>query len=322
MEWLRPILILAGALFLLLLLWWERRRANRSQAAPMPMDAIVRRPQPMIDWGTAEPPPDDSPPVEPRGRLQPVDPPRVTLAADHGDDDDADEGVIGPATLAHPARAAAPTGPAAEVRIDWPPEGEQKICALRLMPATGDRFAGRDLRLALQALGFRHGPFGILHLADEQGRARVSAANLAKPGTLDPARMDAERYPGLNLFVVLAARAPARADLELLAASDYGYDLGRLSGIWNRGSVVRSWLLELAENAFKKDPKLEGLKAYVNDSGEGRWTVNEAIALAVPVPTIAASLFARFTSRQESSFAMRVLAALRNEFGGHAVKKA
>ena len=82
------------------------------------------------------------------------------------------------------------------------------------------------------------------------------------------------------------------------------------------------WLLELAENAFKKDPKLEGLKAYVNDSGEGRWTVNEAIALAVPVPTIAASLFARFTSRQESSFAMRVLAALRNEFGGHAVKKA
>ena len=109
---------------------------------------------------------------------------------------------------------------------------------------------------------------------------------------------------------------------ELLAASDYGYDLGRLSGIWNRGSVVRSWLLELAENAFKKDPKLEGLKAYVNDSGEGRWTVNEAIALAVPVPTIAASLFARFTSRQESSFAMRVLAALRNEFGGHAVKKA
>jgi 6-phosphogluconate dehydrogenase len=109
---------------------------------------------------------------------------------------------------------------------------------------------------------------------------------------------------------------------ELLAASEYGYDLGKLSGVWNRGSVVRSWLLELAERAFTKDPKLEGLKAYVEDSGEGRWTVNEAIALAVPVPTIAASLFARFTSRQPNSFAMRVLSALRNEFGGHAVKKA
>ena len=109
---------------------------------------------------------------------------------------------------------------------------------------------------------------------------------------------------------------------ELLAASEYGYDLGKLSGVWNRGSVVRSWLLELAERAFNKDPKLDGLKAYVEDSGEGRWTVNEAIALAVPVPTIAASLFARFTSRQPNSFAMRVLSALRNEFGGHAVKKA
>jgi 6-phosphogluconate dehydrogenase len=109
---------------------------------------------------------------------------------------------------------------------------------------------------------------------------------------------------------------------ELLKASQYGYDLGALTKVWNQGSVVRSWLLELAERAFSKDPELKGLKAYVEDSGEGRWTVNEAIAHAVPVPTIAASLFARFTSRQDNSFAMRVLSALRNEFGGHAVKKA
>lgn len=109
---------------------------------------------------------------------------------------------------------------------------------------------------------------------------------------------------------------------ELLKAGDYNYDLHQISKIWNRGSVVRSWLLELAERAFEKDPQLSALKAYVDDSGEGRWTVNEAIARAVPVPTIAASLFARFTSRQDNSFAMRVLAALRNEFGGHAVKKA
>jgi 6-phosphogluconate dehydrogenase len=108
---------------------------------------------------------------------------------------------------------------------------------------------------------------------------------------------------------------------ELLAASEYKYDLAKLSNVWMQGSVIRSWLLELAQSAFTKDPELKGLKAYVDDTGEGRWTVNEAIARAVPVPTIAASLFARFVSRQDNSFAMRVLAALRNEFGGHAVKK-
>jgi 6-phosphogluconate dehydrogenase len=109
---------------------------------------------------------------------------------------------------------------------------------------------------------------------------------------------------------------------ELLKACEYNYDLHKLSKVWNQGSVIRSWLLELAESAFQKDPDLKALKAYVDDTGEGRWTVNEAIAHAVPAPTIAASLFARFTSRQDNSFAMRVLAALRNEFGGHAVKKA
>jgi 6-phosphogluconate dehydrogenase len=109
---------------------------------------------------------------------------------------------------------------------------------------------------------------------------------------------------------------------ELLKATDFGYDLRQVTKVWNRGSVVRSWLLELAERAFNKDPELKELKAYVEDSGEGRWTVNEAVAHAVPAPTIAASLFARFNSRQDNSFAMRVLAALRNEFGGHAVKKA
>jgi 6-phosphogluconate dehydrogenase len=108
---------------------------------------------------------------------------------------------------------------------------------------------------------------------------------------------------------------------ELMKASEFGYDLRKVTGVWNHGSVVRSWLLELAERAFNHDPELKGLKAWVDDSGEGRWTINEAVAHAVPVPTIAASLFARFTSRQENSFAMRVLAALRNEFGGHAVKK-
>ncbi len=109
---------------------------------------------------------------------------------------------------------------------------------------------------------------------------------------------------------------------ELMRATDYGYDLREVTRVWNNGSVVRSWLCELAQRAFEKDPELKDLKPYVEDSGEGRWTVNEGVAHAVPVPTIAAALFARFTSRQDNSFAMRVLAALRNEFGGHAVKKA
>ena len=109
---------------------------------------------------------------------------------------------------------------------------------------------------------------------------------------------------------------------ELMRATDFGYDLREVTRVWNNGSVVRSWLCELAQRAFEKDPDLKELKAYVDDSGEGRWTVNEGVAHAVAVPTIAAALFARFTSRQDNSFAMRVLAALRNEFGGDAVKKA
>lgn len=109
---------------------------------------------------------------------------------------------------------------------------------------------------------------------------------------------------------------------ELMKASEFGLDLREVTRVWNHGSVVRSWLSELAERAFRRDPELKELKPYVEDSGEGRWTVNEAIAHAVAVPTIAASLFARFNSRQDNSFGLRVLAALRNEFGGHAVKKA
>ena len=108
---------------------------------------------------------------------------------------------------------------------------------------------------------------------------------------------------------------------EILEASQFNFDLHKLAALWNHGSVVRSWLLELAERAFDKDPHLSDIRGYVDDSGEGRWTVFEAINENVPAPAIAASLFARFASCQEDSFAMKVIAALRNEFGGHAVKK-
>jgi len=108
---------------------------------------------------------------------------------------------------------------------------------------------------------------------------------------------------------------------EILSASAYGegLDYGAIAGLWNRGSVVRSWLLELLEGAFRKDPRLEGIRGFVEDSGEGRWTVQQAVDSGVPADVIALSLFRRFRSRQEDTFADRVLAALRREFGGHAV---
>jgi 6-phosphogluconate dehydrogenase len=89
--------------------------------------------------------------------------------------------------------------------------------------------------------------------------------------------------------------------------------------LWNRGSVIRSWLLELAASAFERDGRLSGIKGYVEDSGEGRWTVQQAIDSGVPAPVITLSLMQRFRSRQKDSFNDRVLAALRREFGGHAV---
>lgn len=111
---------------------------------------------------------------------------------------------------------------------------------------------------------------------------------------------------------------------SILKASPYGdaLDLAQVSHLWNRGSVVRSWLLELAEAAFLKDPGLDGLQGYVEDSGEGRWTVQQAVESGVPAPVMAAALFQRFSSRLADSFGDKVLAALRNEFGGHAVVSA
>jgi 6-phosphogluconate dehydrogenase len=108
---------------------------------------------------------------------------------------------------------------------------------------------------------------------------------------------------------------------EILNASEFDLDLTEIAGIWRYGSVVRSWLLELLYAAFEQDGTgLEGIAGYVEDSGEGRWTVFEAINESVPAPAISAALFARFASRQDESFAAKVNAALRNQFGGHAIR--
>lgn len=110
--------------------------------------------------------------------------------------------------------------------------------------------------------------------------------------------------------------------MELIKASQYsdGLDYAALSRLWNQGSVIRSWLLELLEDAFANN-EVETIKGYVEDSGEGRWAVKESVDLGVEMPAISASLFRRFRSRQEESFGEKVLAALRKEFGGHSVKK-
>jgi 6-phosphogluconate dehydrogenase len=136
--------------------------------------------------------------------------------------------------------------------------------------------------------------------------------------------------PGAGHFVKMIHNGIEYAMLEayaegyeiLHAKREFGLDLPRIAALWNRGSVVRSWMNELAERAFAKDPALAELRGFVEDSGEGRWTVQEAIDLDVPAPAIALALFARFRSRQDESFGAKVIAALRNEFGGHAVKRA
>ena len=107
----------------------------------------------------------------------------------------------------------------------------------------------------------------------------------------------------------------------LKAKKDLNIDLEQCGAIWQKGSVVRSWLLDLTVDALKKNPELEGMEAYVSDSGEGRWTVFEAIDLNVSAPVITESLIRRLRSREENNFTDRMLSVMRNEFGGHAIKK-
>ncbi|MDE2686541.1 MAG: decarboxylating 6-phosphogluconate dehydrogenase [Chloroflexota bacterium] len=109
---------------------------------------------------------------------------------------------------------------------------------------------------------------------------------------------------------------------ELMEAKqDMDFDLAQIAHIWRHGSVVRSWLLDLTAAALDEDGDLAGIQAYVEDSGEGRWTLEESIDLAVPIPVIAASLQARFRSRQDAPFGAKLLAAMRNQFGGHSVRR-
>ena len=108
---------------------------------------------------------------------------------------------------------------------------------------------------------------------------------------------------------------------EVLEKSPFDYDYEKVAEMWNHGSVIRSWLMELTQNAFSKDPKLEEIKGIMHSSGEGKWTVETALELKVPVPVTSLALMMRYRSLEEDTFTGKVVAALRNEFGGHAVEK-
>ena len=171
--------------------------------------------------------------------------------------------------------------------------------------------------------GLREG-YCLMIGADEEPFARLESvfATLAPAGGY--ARMG---RPGSGHFVKMVHNGIEYAlmqsygeGFEILEASDFDLDLASIAELWRHGSVVRSWLLDLTASALASDPSLEQVSDYVEDSGEGRWTVQDAIDRAVPAPAIALALFARFRSRQDQSFSGRLLAALRKEFGGHATR--
>ncbi len=244
MFWLRPILLLAGALFIGLLFWWERRRPRRASAADgsAPRTERAERPErtepsfeaaaaaktgndreqrralPVIDW--AESSTSGSRPA-PEFAPAPAIAPTVTGEA-------IEEGVMGGAADVAPQVTVEVAEPQSMI-IDWPEENARRIVTLRIVPAGSERLPGRAVRQGLSACGFRHGQFGIFHLAGDDGRVILSAASLVRPGTLDPAAMDFQRYAGLNLFAVLPGPLDAGHALERLGQAALEL-AGRVSG--------------------------------------------------------------------------------------------
>lgn len=199
MTWLRPILLLAGALFIALLIWRERRRPRQ---APEIGAARAERSEPKLGLAATAVAEADTPP-----RSERVPPER-------GDTRDrelhrtppvigwSDEVLSDPKTSDLVSTDAGTPPPLPALIVDWPAEDARRIVTLRIVPARQDRLAGRALRQGLAACGFRHGQFGIFHLAGDDGRVVISAASLVRPGMLDPATMDFQRFAGINVFAV------------------------------------------------------------------------------------------------------------------------
>ena len=223
MSWLRSILLLAGVVFIGLLIWWERRsrqahqaqesaaaRGERSEpsfdmsaeahteptgeAVRREREREVRRAPPVIDWSDTPVAAGDKPPL----RVLAVEESPAAAAAD---------------ALGGAAPVALNLAP---LIVDWPAENERRIVTLRIVPMREDRLGGRALRQGLAACGFRHGQFGIFHLPQDDGRVVLSAASLVRPGMLDPATMDFQRFSGINVFAVLPGPLSAARALERL----------------------------------------------------------------------------------------------------------
>jgi FtsZ-interacting cell division protein ZipA len=221
MSWLRPILLLAGAVFMVLLIWWERRRPHRIRGGEPYPGARLERQTGRGSEGEAERQPAPTvvrqAPEEHRGtaREPPRPPPVVDWPSGHS-------AAARPVPEPAPAPAASGAGdfvaPASEppLIVDWPEEGSRRIVTLRILPARHDRLAGRALRQGLTASGFRHGAFGIFHLPEPDGRVVLSAASLVRPGMLDPATMDFQRFAGINLFAVLPGPVSDETALQRL----------------------------------------------------------------------------------------------------------
>jgi len=200
MAWLRLILLLAGALFIVLLVWWEGRRSRQARAGEIARAPAVERSSLPDADALAAPEPGAASQRREQEREVRRSPPVINWsdlvpAVPHS----AQDPVIAPITVDPPI----PELSELPLIVDWPEESGRRIITLRILPDRQDRLAGRALRQGLTASGFRHGPFGIFHLPQPDGRVVLSVASLVRPGMFDPATMDFQKFAGINLFAVL-----------------------------------------------------------------------------------------------------------------------
>lgn len=214
MAWLRPILLLAGALFIVLLAWWEGRRSRQAGAGEIAPAPAVERSSPPEAKALAAPESGAASQRREQEREVRRAPPVINWsdlvpAAAHA----AQDPVIAPVSDDPPM----PKLPEVPLIVDWPEESGRRIITLRILPDRQDRLAGRALRQGLTASGFRHGPFGIFHLPQPDGRVVLSVASLVRPGMFDPATMDFQKFAGVNLFAVLPGPMSNEQALQRLA---------------------------------------------------------------------------------------------------------
>ena len=213
MAWLRPILLLAGALFIAYLIWRERRRPRQ---APEVGGARAERNEPVLDLGATAGVDPHTPPLAEHATPERSDARDRELHRTIPVIDWSDAAPTAPEASDLATADATASAPQPELIVDWPAEEARRIVTLRILPARQDRLAGRALRQGLAACGFRHGQFGIFHLAGDDGRVVISAASLVRPGMLDPATMDFQRFAGINVFAVLPGPVSTEEALQRL----------------------------------------------------------------------------------------------------------